>query len=376
VSLFSEWGVVTSQIDVELLAKAAARMEEAVIDPATWTRVLDDLCAATGSTGAVLFQGDVRTPDVPSTASMKESLRVYFGNNWHTNDLRALRGVPRVLAGDVVVIDQDMLTPEEMLRDPMHNETLFPFGFYWYAGIGFWAEKALWALVLQRTKREGPFEGQDKASLATLSPRMSEVATLSTAVGRVALSGITNVLDLMRRPALVLDRRGYVLHANAQAEAGFDDDLRIRDRRLLVRDGRAAAQIDRLVQMICSLSDAGPLSAESVVIRRTHKRSVILRVLPVPGATRNVFLGARALLVLDNLLTPIEPEQDILTQALDLTPAEARLAALLSRGLSVEAAATELRIAQQTARNQLKSVFAKTGTHRQSELVSLIAQFM
>jgi hypothetical protein len=243
-------GAVTSQIDVELLAKAAARLEEAVIDPAAWIRVMDDLCAATGSTGAVLLQGDVRTPDVPSTASMKESLRVYFGNNWQAKDLRALRGVPRHLAGDVVVINQDLLTPEEMLRDPMHNETLFPFDFHWYAGIGFWAEKALWALVLQRTKREGSFERQDKASLATLSARMSEVATLSAAVGRVALSGITDALDLVRRPVLVLDRLGHVLHANAQAQAGFDDDLWIRDRRLLVRDGRAAAQIDRLVQLI------------------------------------------------------------------------------------------------------------------------------
>jgi DNA-binding CsgD family transcriptional regulator len=366
---------VTSQIDVELLAKAAARLEGAVIDPAAWIPVMDDLCAATGSTGAVLLQGDVRTPDVPSTVSMKESLSVYFGNNWHAKDLRAIRGVPRHLAGDVVVINQDLLTPEEMLRDPMHNEALYPFGFHWYAGICFWAEKALWALVLQRTKREGPFERQDKPSLATLSARMSEVATLSTTVGRVALSGITDALDLVRRPVLVLDRLGYVLHANAQAEAGFDDDLRIRDRRLLVRDDRAAAQIDRLVQLIRSRSDTEPLPLESIVIRRKHMRSVILRVLPVPGAARNVFLGARALLVLDNLLPRIEPNQDILAQALDLTPSETRLAALLARGLSIEAAAMELHIARQTARNQLKSVFAKTGVHRQSELISLIARF-
>jgi DNA-binding CsgD family transcriptional regulator len=59
-----------------------------------------------------------------------------------------------------------------------------------------------------------------------------------------------------------------------------------------------------------------------------------------------------------------------------LTPSETRLAALLARGLSIETAAMELRIARQTARNQLKSVFAKTGVHRQSELVSLIAQLM
>jgi DNA-binding CsgD family transcriptional regulator len=37
-------------------------------------------------------------------------------------------------------------------------------------------------------------------------------------------------------------------------------------------------------------------------------------------------------------------------------------------------AARELKIARETARNQLKAVFAKTNTHRQSELVALLMQ--
>ncbi|MGI8568738.1 MAG: helix-turn-helix transcriptional regulator, partial [Methylocella sp.] len=37
-------------------------------------------------------------------------------------------------------------------------------------------------------------------------------------------------------------------------------------------------------------------------------------------------------------------------------------------------AARELNISRETARNQLKAVFAKTGTHRQSELVALLLQ--
>jgi hypothetical protein len=37
-------------------------------------------------------------------------------------------------------------------------------------------------------------------------------------------------------------------------------------------------------------------------------------------------------------------------------------------------AARELEISRETARNQLKSVFAKTDTHRQSELVALLMQ--
>ena len=45
-----------------------------------------------------------------------------------------------MMAGEVVT-DQDLLTPEQIRADPMYNEVLFPFGFKWFAGIGFWADR-------------------------------------------------------------------------------------------------------------------------------------------------------------------------------------------------------------------------------------------
>ena len=46
----------------------------------------------------------------------------------------------------------------------------------------------------------------------------------------------------------------------------------------------------------------------------------------------------------------------------------------MARGAPLQTAARELEIPWQTARNQLKSVFAKTYTHSQSELVALLMQ--
>src|SRR6202030_801549 len=64
----------------------------------------------------------------------------------------------------------------------------------------------------------------------------------------------------------------------------------------------------------------------------------------------------------------------ILAKTFRLTPAQAKLACVIARGASPEIAAGELKISRETARNQLKSVFAKTDTHRQSELVALLLQ--
>ena len=61
-----------------------------------------------------------------------------------------------------------------------------------------------------------------------------------------------------------------------------------------------------------------------------------------------------------------------LQKDLGLTVAEARLAAALAQGMSLKDYAAAAGIAEGTARVQLKSVFARTGTHRQAELVALI----
>ena len=55
-----------------------------------------------------------------------------------------------------------------------------------------------------------------------------------------------------------------------------------------------------------------------------------------------------------------------------LTRAEARLAATLAKGISLEEAAAALSISVHTVRSQLKAVFAKTGVTRQAELVALL----
>jgi DNA-binding CsgD family transcriptional regulator len=66
------------------------------------------------------------------------------------------------------------------------------------------------------------------------------------------------------------------------------------------------------------------------------------------------------------------PCEVLLTRLFQLTPAEARLARCLSNGSSMEEAASALKIKLSTARSHLSSVFAKTGTHRQTRLVALL----
>jgi DNA-binding CsgD family transcriptional regulator len=57
-----------------------------------------------------------------------------------------------------------------------------------------------------------------------------------------------------------------------------------------------------------------------------------------------------------------------------LTPAEARVAALIGSGLSPRQAAEKLGISEGNVRTTLKHVFTKVGVSRQSELAVLLTK--
>jgi len=63
---------------------------------------------------------------------------------------------------------------------------------------------------------------------------------------------------------------------------------------------------------------------------------------------------------------------DVLQSLFQLTPAEARLTALLANAISIDESAKTNHVSIHTARTQLKSIFQKTNTHKQTELVKLV----
>jgi DNA-binding CsgD family transcriptional regulator len=337
---------------------------------------MQELCDVVGATGAALLQSDVRTSDVPITEPVRGVFRRYFEEGWHAHDLRAVRGVPQLLNGARVVVDQDLVTADEMGRAPFYNEMVFAAGLHWFAAIGFHAGPSLWALSIQRTTDEGPFEQRDKDVLYPLSQRLTEAATRSAAVGRTAISATTNALNMVRRPAIAIDLLGTVLDMNGAAETLFNDEIFIQNKRLHLRDKLAASILDRSLRRLAGTSDHDAVQFSPIVARRKVGRPVIIEALPVPPAAKTPFLRARALLTFTSLDSKPAPDPSVLAAVFGLTPAEARLASIMATGANPELAADQLHVSRETVRNQLKALFAKTATHRQGELVALLSKLL
>jgi DNA-binding CsgD family transcriptional regulator len=360
-------------VDLRKLEVVTARLGDVALDPAGWPSLMDDVCAAVGATGAAMLQSDVRTADIPRTESITDYFsKTYFPSNLHLTDIRAARGVPLLLAGTKVITDADLFDEEsEMLRDPLYA-TLGEFGLKWFAGVGFRAGSALWAMTIQRSPKEGMFDADEVKMLSKLSAQLTEAATLSTVVGRTTISGITSALDLIQVAAIAVGRSGALLGMNGQANACLGHDVAIRNNRLTLRDRQANADLTRLIDRLDNTSDLLTVPSASIVVRRIDKRPIVIQMQLVPPAARSPFLGARAILLLRDLEGNVTFDRTLLAATFELTPAQARLAARLARGDSIETAARETGVALATARNQLKAIFLKTGTHRQAELVALL----
>ena len=213
---------------------------------------------------------------------------------------------------------------------------------------------------------------EEERILASFTRRLIEIAAVAGARG----SGISPAaaLNAMRLPAIALDQHGFVAEVNAAAETIFDNDFRIKDRRLFVRDPEARALLKDAIDQLKTSPRLNPFATEPIIVRRNGKLPVIVRTWRFDGAAHRPAQDVCALLTLNALGPKPGPPAAILAKAFRLTPAEAKLASVIARGASPEIAAGELKISRETVRNQLKSVFAKTDTHRQSELVALILQ--
>lgn len=83
---------------------------------------------------------------------------------------------------------------------------------------------------------------------------------------------------------------------------------------------------------------------------------------------------AHRLLILIDLAVRTQVCAPALEKIFGLTAAEGRLAAELSRGVPLATIARSRNVSIATLRTQLASIFAKTGTSRQPELVALLAR--
>ncbi|WP_045225448.1 helix-turn-helix transcriptional regulator [Methyloterricola oryzae] len=134
----------------------------------------------------------------------------------------------------------------------------------------------------------------------------------------------------------------------------------------------------KFAELLASIEREKPLLSHGgafVVERRAPLPPLLLTVLPLSRQTPEDTLIARTMLILRDLSRIPVPQWQVFAQHFKLSGAETRLCLALADGLSLSDYSKKFHLSLHTSRTHIKSVFLKTETRRQADLLRLIFAF-
>ncbi len=281
---------------------------------------------------------------------------------------------------DRVIALEDILPDDELTRSDYYLHYLQPTGLFRILGVDTAEPGGMLArLRLSRRRSEARFSARERGLLELITPHLRLAIELYARLNRMTSERdlYAGAVDQLSVATIILDEQGRLLNTNAVARALLEeaDGLSQRDQRLHI-DGRA---LNRALQEALDAIARTRKGDETSVVRvlrvpRAAGRSdlgLVIRPVPTSEWSEGQSSPCAAVFISDPDLRETASQQG-LAALFGLTPAEANLALLLARGLSLAEVSEAQNISQHTARAQLKSIFAKTGVSRQAELVRLI----
>jgi DNA-binding CsgD family transcriptional regulator/PAS domain-containing protein len=226
-----------------------------------------------------------------------------------------------------------------------------------------------------RLTRDSSLPGFDQAErevLQRLVPHLRiALALFDRLRASAAAEGVyRGAIEQLALGTIILDRQGRIQRSNAVADRLLAARDGIADERgtLRLTHRGAAAELRRLLA-------APPAIGEAATLRIPRSGAAaefgaVVRAVVSPD--RLAAGGTTLALFINNPEDAAKASPEVLRDLFQLTRAEALLAAALANGQALPEAARALGIAHNTARAQLRLIFAKTGAHRQSQLVHLL----
>jgi DNA-binding CsgD family transcriptional regulator len=213
-----------------------------------------------------------------------------------------------------------------------------------------------------------------RAAVRRYLPHIQRASRISRKLGEANLRAVNaeNALNASPNASLILGSDLALQFANHSGEAmlanGYGD---LREGRLRLRDPAAQAKLSALA------SGADPVPSIALVLETESHQPLRLLAMridpPVADTLSGKIEGGSVLVVASQFEGGVRAELlDRYTEWFGLTPAEARLAAMLAKGETLEQFAASRGVTVNAGRFLLKGIFGKTGVSKQAQLVALL----
>jgi DNA-binding CsgD family transcriptional regulator/PAS domain-containing protein len=364
-----------SDLGAEQVADLLGLIYESAIRPGNWTAALTAICKVFDANFASLIVRPRSEDDLGLIVSAAADRRP-IDTAEPPLHLSPFNG----LAPDRVVTVDDILSEADWRRSAYFRD--------WCAGHDVFhvmavdvqtREGTVHGFRVTRSEGAPRFTAADRARCEMLVPHLRRVLNLHLLINqdRQVSRVYSRAMAHLMVGAIVIDGQGRVLECNPMAKAvvEMNDGLSIQDGRLEAVYAAENRRLQRLVREVLDSASrpAALRPAEAISISRpSGKVSWGIVVQPIgPGRWTEGKQRPRAVLFLRDTDSKSEPPLRLAQELFHLTGAETMLAIQLSNGLSLEEAAAALNIKRNTARAHLRSIFAKVGVRRQTELVRI-----
>ncbi len=353
---------------------------DAALDSSLWPGTATRTAQALDSTSTVIkLHGDaVRVDMLECTDNLVVAERDRaWAEDWHRRDLWVERSVAYGLSR--VVTDEDLVTPEERARSGFYQEWLRHLDIHHMLGAVFQTtDGAIAVLGIHRTREAGAYTDAERSKLALLLPHLQRALRLGRRLSALSQAHATalQALDRVDTGVIVVDERCRIMLSSAMADALLrgNAELAVQGGCLVLQQPALRDALSAQIRAAANVAQGEPGDAgASLCVPRPGRLPLVLEIAPLRPTT-SVF-GDQRPAALVFIRDPEAPaDLDRLRALFGLTRTEAAVAAALAQGRSLEGIASGLGVGLGTVRSHLKRILAKTGTHRQAEVVALLAR--
>lgn len=370
--------------DEQHLLQAIDRIYEASYDPSCWTQVLELIGEITGSDKIFILYRDneLQASRMFLSRGVGADFLQEFNDLWQGRDpyFEETSKIPIGVARATYQVFPDHET--QVALNPEFFYWLNKHDIYYIAGVNLLMDQdQLAAVTIFRSPEQGKWDEALLSRLSQLAPHLQRALRIHKEFTRFRLreKALYTGLDKLVMGIILFDRMAQPVYVNPAAKSILEYHPALQ----LKNDAIFAARpkdTEALRQQILDAARRQPGDAENpgfAMGLRSNPGSSVLPVMISPIWSEKMFAGVDS----DRVSVAIffsDPESslplspDALSRAYNLTPAEARVAVAIANGLTPEALAEQGGTSVNTARTQLRSVFRKTNTSRQPELVKLL----
>jgi DNA-binding CsgD family transcriptional regulator len=365
------------------LSRLLASLYEAAGNTSLWSAFLRELAGATQSKQSAILLHDLNRRDhgvslqwgveEPAARSYQE----YFG----AHDLWMQRAAPQVYEGWLATSDE--ICPfVELSRSEFYND---------YLKANRIGPNAMWGVLEHSPSRivnvglyrdlRRPFGNKDVELLRFLAPHIIRAFRLHLQLSdlKARADNLQHAIDRVASGIVLVGEGGRILHTNQKAAQllAENDGLKIVHGHLQAERASEKQELEHLVSQARATSKGMGLGPGGAIrISRRLRPALHVLISPVRNIALDPATPVHAIVFVSDPSQKVRPPAAILQALFGLTPAECRLALLLSDGHTPPQIADLIGVSANTLKTQLTSIYRKTGTSRQTQLVRLLGNLM